>query len=180
MYTARAHPELFDVAFTDFDDDRSAEWYASALAEFGPPVRRSNFKKQLGRYRYVINVGGVVDTWRGHELFASGAVVLYQASKFHEFFLPDLTPGVHYIRIQEDLSDLVETVLRLEAHPEEAERIAEAGRTEAERLFAMETVDCYIRDIVSTCRAASNYSLDGVETLMRKGFNQMRDETILE
>ena len=108
----------------------------------------------FANYRYIIHVGnnGFADSlWMK---LALGSVVLNAVNSFYEWFEPLLVPGVHFVQVREDFSDLCEIVEGLERDPERAARIAEAGRAFVRDTLTTQLVDDYISDIL---RLASRY-----------------------
>ena len=95
--------------------------------EKSEPIRKSGTK-----YKYLLNVDGVVSSWRLVTLLMSGSVLLLQNSTDWEALYVYLTPWKDFVPVKADLSDLVDNIDWLESHPDEARKIA----TEAATLFA--------------------------------------------
>jgi spore maturation protein CgeB len=93
----------------------------------------------MGQHRFVLSLWGNHQfnprLYRGLE---AGSLVFHQATPDIQL-LEDgiLVPGLHYVAIAPDLSDLLEQVEHYLAHPDEAREIAETGHRQwQEHLFA--------------------------------------------
>lgn len=98
----------------------------------------------FAEYRYVIHVGnnGFSDSlWMKLGL---GSVVLYAENEMHEWFEAWLVPGVHYVRIKEDFSDLCQHVERLDRDTLMASRIAQAGQAFVRNILTPNFVNQYV------------------------------------
>lgn len=58
---------------------------------------------------------------------SAGSVLLKHESPYYEWFYADIEPMIHYIPFKSDLSDLLDRLNWAEAHPEEAQAIADRG-----------------------------------------------------
>lgn len=116
------HPDLFDVGIMR----------ASSVEDLPDILNAMNWERksyltmeeQFRGYKYVIYVEGTCG-WadRLKNLLSAGMVVFLQSTPCHEFFQPLLKPWVHYIPIQNDLSDLVEKVKWARSNPEPSREI---------------------------------------------------------
>ena len=75
-------------------------------------------------------------SYRFFEGLACRCLVLAQSLRSARFIDGGLTPGVHYVEIAPDLSDLVEKARHYLAHLDEAQRIADAGHAQYARYLA--------------------------------------------
>lgn len=57
-----------------------------------------------------MNVDGTVAAYRFPYLMLGNSLVLKQDSPYYEHFYTHLKPGVHYIPVKRDLSDLIEKI----------------------------------------------------------------------
>ena len=93
------------------------------------PLKEPEPLHVMGRHRFVLSLWGNHQfnprLYRGLE---AGSLVFHQATPDIQL-LEDgiLVPGLHYVEIAPDLSDLLERVEYFTAHPGEAREIAEAG-----------------------------------------------------
>ena len=110
MRLAKEHPDYFDVAFTGLDQASEGEvriQIARWAKENGVQLQRPDlFASSLPRFKYLVNLDGVVAAFRMATLIGAGSVVLMQESHTREFFMGSLTPWVHYVPINYSLADL--------------------------------------------------------------------------
>jgi hypothetical protein len=78
------------------------------------------------QYKYLLSLDGISSTWPGFLWkLASNAVTFKQASPHVQWYYGGLKPGVHYVPVAADLSDLEMQYRWAEAHPEEVKKISE-------------------------------------------------------
>lgn len=93
-------------------------------------VRRDRVaESEFSRYRYLLDVGGVSGTtWSALRFkLLSGSLVFKVELPWADWWHDTLHPWRDYIPVREDLSDLHKNFLWAEAHPADAQRIAENG-----------------------------------------------------
>ena len=109
---SRRHPYLLDAAISGFAQlSNASERYLRRVVRTSDWVPADWFLQ----FRYVVNVDGNVATSSFAALLGSGSTILRQASPYHEFWSASVRPGVHYVPVARDLSDLVprlETLVR--------------------------------------------------------------------
>ena len=103
-------------------------------------------------HKWLLVIDGNSNAWSA--LFAgllSGSCVLKVASPkgFRQWYYDRLKPWVHFVPVEEDLSDLDELVVWLEAHDGDAQSIGQAGRAFAEAL----TFEAVVADSSERLRA---------------------------
>lgn len=95
-------------------------------------------------HKYYVNVDGVVMGGRLNKLAALGGVILQQQAGYREHHDVLLRPGVHYLPLAYDLSDLVAKVKWLQSHDQKAKEMAQRTREVAERRMRFEDNVCYV------------------------------------
>ena len=145
-----AHPDLFDVGISDVvqlnEADTAAVRASSLMRPFVPDT-------EFIRYRWQIDIDGNSNAWPGMFLkLLSGSPVLKVASRggYRQWYYDRLVPGVNFVPVATDLSDLVEKVRWLKANAAEARRIGTAGRA----LALSMTVPAELQRAQPTIRAA--------------------------
>lgn len=151
---SRQHPELIDAAITHFF------FFKDQIDKYGPTKERVSFF-QFFNYKYQISIDGTVAAYRFPYLLAGGSLVFKQKSKYHEHFYRHLKPGVHYVEVRADLSDLVDKLLWARENDNQARAIAEAGRAAAQELLMPQHVMCHHAIILQTW---SQFSLSTPES----------------
>ena len=83
--------------------------------------------QHYGRFRYLVYAYGHCG-WsrRLHELALMNATILMEKSDCNEYVLDAFVPGVHYVPVAEDFSDIEERLDGMMADPIESERMAAA------------------------------------------------------
>lgn len=133
---SRQRPDLIDAALTNFFFFRDVE------AEYGPKVKHMSFF-DFFKFKYQINIDGTVAAYRLPYLLAGNSVVLKQDSPYVEHFYRQLTPMVHYIPFQRNLSDLFEKIEWATQHDVEAKSIALNARRFAQENLMPKDILCY-------------------------------------
>lgn len=77
----------------------------SCVCLFGT-LPHHNLPVFLYPFRYLFNFRGVAASFRFKHLFLCGSLVFHVGDEWLEFFYPQLKPWVHYIPVQQDLSDI--------------------------------------------------------------------------
>jgi hypothetical protein len=151
---AREHTGLIDAAITRIepgsDEDRKRQYYL-AQGYLGAVADQSD----ILRYRYQIDIDGNTNAWSS--LFVkllSGSPVLKVASEFNwrQWYYEGLRPWDNFVPVSADLTDLVDVLAWLRAHPADARRIGCKGRKLAESMTlateipkVMNTMERYMR-----------------------------------
>lgn len=148
------HPDRIDARLTD---DANLAGCDSAVALkrrietlFGslvPTLHPADFV----RYKYLISLDGAVAAWKRVPLIlASGSVLMLQ-HRWRQFFYPGLQPGVHYVPLKPDASDIRERYEWLRSQPERARAVARNGQRFAQEVLNPEAVENYFVEILELC-----------------------------
>ena len=132
--------DRLDIGMTDLAGVFDERQRAGAGALVKPYVPNADFLL----YRHLIDVDGWSNSWALLEKLVMGATVLKVESAFgyRQWFYDRLVPWRHYVPLRPDLADFDEKLAWLFAVPEEAEKIAAAGRAlAAEIRFAPEMAE---------------------------------------
>ncbi|MDP3371777.1 MAG: glycosyl transferase family 90 [Candidatus Paracaedibacteraceae bacterium] len=146
------YPDLLDIRFINtysLQSDNSAEYINYMTKTFGLPAGYEDMKDQ-NKFRYLICFDGnhAPPFARPETIMASGSVPLFQ-TKYENFWISLLIDGVNYMKINNDLSNLVDTVRDLNAHPEYAQKIAGDARKLAEEVLMPEFMDRYLITVLN-------------------------------
>ncbi|XP_046385812.1 protein O-glucosyltransferase 2-like [Ischnura elegans] len=133
---SRKRPDLLNASLTNFFFFRDQE------EVYGPKEPHVSFFKFFD-YKYQVTLDGTVAAYRLPYLLAGGSLVLKQDSDYYEHFYPHLKPGVHYLPVKSDLSDLITQIEWAKNHDLEAKRIGEAGRVFADKNLTPQSILCY-------------------------------------
>ncbi len=104
---------------------------------------------ELGKYRYLIYAYGRCG-WsrRIHELAFVRAVIFMEASSCTEYMQGVLRPGVDYIPVKEDFSDLARQVEWVHSQPDRARILADNWYTRARPIFSLPCVLAYTEGLL--------------------------------
>jgi len=133
---SRNHPDLINASLTNFFFFRQEE------EVYGPKAEHVSFFKFFD-YKYQLNIDGTVAAYRFPYLLGGNSVVLKQDSQYYEHFYSALKPGVHYIPVKHDLSDLVDQLKWAQNHDREVRQIGMNGRKYATEHLLPKDIICY-------------------------------------
>ncbi len=126
------HPDLIDAGISYAGQNASeAEVRAAGLMRPFVPL------DQLPGYKYQIDIDGNSNSWPGlFQKLLTGSPVLKVASSagYQQWYYDRLLPWHNFVPVVSDMSDLVEKILWLRSHDDEARRIGEAGKKLADSL----------------------------------------------
>jgi hypothetical protein len=89
-------------------------------------VGRLNYVEQ-SRYKYILHIDGNVNAYRLLSILATGSLILRVKSSYTSWADSLLKPGMHYIEIASNLSNLLEKVEWCKQHETECSKIASNG-----------------------------------------------------
>ena len=104
---------------------------------------------EFGSYKYVVDIGGRSGTtWSAlSNKMRMGSLVFRVESGVVDWWHGGLVADEHYLAVKKDLSDLHEKFLWAEANPEDALRIAEAGRAYAVEARTPAKMDAHVKAV---------------------------------
>jgi len=152
MHIAKDHPDLLDIRFTltyDIQNNGGEEYLRYMKETFGSNAKYERMDT-LTSHRYLLSFDGNGATYARQEMImASGSVPLFQ-TRFVKYWSHFLEDGVNYVRIHDDLSNLVRVVQNLNENPKLAEAIASNARALANEVLSPEFQDEYFSYILET------------------------------
>lgn len=84
-------------------------------------------------------------------------MVFKQESNYYEFFYKDLIPGLHYIPVKNDLSDLVDKIIWAKEHDEDGLKIVKSARQFARDNLLPRDILCYYTVLFHVCEKKSYF-----------------------
>jgi hypothetical protein len=116
-------------------------------------LKKNNMTKmEQQKYKYIIVADGNVATYGFFWVLASGSVPIKQESEHIQYFETGdndiVVPGVHYIPVKRDFSDLIEKIQWLINNENEARKIAENARNFALKHFNYESMKKQLKEVV--------------------------------
>jgi Glycosyl transferase family 90 len=157
------HPELIDAGIS-YAVQSATDEEIRAAGFMRPIVPMEAFN----RYKYQIDIDGNTNSWPGlFQKLLSGSPVLKIKSRdgYRQWYYDQLKPWVNFVPVASDMSDLVEKILWLRAHDEEARTIGEAGKQLAHSLDYHGEIERSSR----TINAALRYFAGNPEMSLRFG-----------
>lgn len=159
---SRESPELVDAEYT-----KNQAWKSEKDTLGKPPAKEIPLVDHC-KYKYLFNFRGVAASFRFKHLFLCGSLVFHVGDEWQEFFYPQLKPWVHYVPVQQDLSDVKELIQFAKENDGIAQEIALRGRQFILDHLKMEDISCYWE------RLLTNYSkLLTYKPKLRNGYNQI-------
>ncbi|KAK2856774.1 hypothetical protein Q5P01_005509 [Channa striata] len=134
---SREAPELVDAEYT-----KNQAWKSERDTLGRPPAKEIPLVDHC-KYKYLFNFRGVAASFRFKHLFLCGSLVFHVGDEWQEFFYPQLKPWVHYIPVQQDLSDVRELLQFVKENDAIAQEIATRGKEFILEHLRMEDVSCY-------------------------------------
>jgi len=126
------YPELLDAGITD--------WNAKPKKYSGEPIKIIDTRRlrfgiankidniEKSGHKYILNIDGHVSACRLSSELGMNSVVLLVDSPYKLWFSHMIEPGVHYILVKSDLSDLITKIEWCISHDKECKKIAENAR----------------------------------------------------
>ncbi|KAG9309836.1 glycosyl transferase family 90-domain-containing protein [Chiua virens] len=140
---AHVNPAWMDIAFADgpiaCDKRKGTCTEMEEMWEF----RRSQGRREEGRYKFILDVDGNGWSGRFKRLMTSNALV-FKSTVYPEWYASRIAPWAHYVPIQVSYADLYDAVAFFRAHDELAARIAKAGRDWSRRYWRREDMTAYL------------------------------------
>ncbi|XP_050530910.1 protein O-glucosyltransferase 2-like [Daktulosphaira vitifoliae] len=133
---SKQHPELINASITNFF------FYKDLKEKYGPSSKPISFFKFFD-YKYQLNLDGTVAAYRFPYLLAGNSLVFKQDSEFYEHFYNELVPWVHYIPVKKNLENLVDLLINMTLHDNEAKNISFNGFNYARKNLLPHNILCY-------------------------------------
>lgn len=162
---SRESPELVDAEYT-----KNQAWKSEKDTLGKPPAKEIPLVDHC-KYKYLFNFRGVAASFRFKHLFLCGSLVFHVGEEWQEFFYRQLKPWVHYIPVQQDLSDVKELLQFAKENDEIAQEIASRGRQFILDHLKMEDVSCYWETLLTDYSKLLTY-----KPKQRNGYNQISNK----
>jgi DNA-directed RNA polymerase subunit E'/Rpb7 len=169
---AQQMPDDMDVQISGKDgtiDTKSVKFdpkFGIGMLNTGfPPADRFLKMYEQSNYKYLIHVDGNVNAYRMLYTMSTGSLMLRVMSDYTSWAEPYLKPGIHYIPIAKDLSNLQDKIRWCKTHDKECKRIAEAGMKLARAILTPEFIENHFHMIFSKfADKAVNHAMVGFKT----------------
>eukprot|EP00927_Polykrikos_kofoidii_P061303 TRINITY_DN56158_c0_g1_i1.p1 TRINITY_DN56158_c0_g1~~TRINITY_DN56158_c0_g1_i1.p1 ORF type:complete len:457 (+),score=53.41 TRINITY_DN56158_c0_g1_i1:22-1371(+) len=183
-------PDVFDVGITGLDQAMREFFTAREMGKIKKQIaatgklnaRPVEFREVLAKFKYAINVGAVLSSWRLPELLGSGALLFLQESADMDLVHARLAAWVHYVPVRHDLSDLAEKVDYMVANDHLAQQIASAGFAFFKNNLTRSDMLCYMWRAIRSVTDHSDWmpgAFPSPKVLLSRGFSEV-DPSISE
>lgn len=139
-FSSRADPDLDSQSRWSHQDKADyAEWTQVGIPAWGGPYT----VEQMAKFKYHLDLGGGQGTsWGGTmQKLALPGVLFHHNTGTVDWFHEHLVPWIHYIPVEEDLSDLHEKFLWAESHQHKVQEIARHSTEFVRRMGRPEGMD---------------------------------------
>ncbi len=145
---ARYAPAMLDIGFID-PPSQCREPVCAALEKLYPFYSMRHTTEEAYRYKFILDVDGNGWSSRFHRLISTRSLI-FKSTIYPEWWLDRAQEWVHYVPVQNDYSDLWDSLLWFRgglngegAHDAEAKRIAYAGSKWAKTFWRKEDMTAY-------------------------------------
>ena len=150
---AKLYPDLIDAKFTSYpqisndQDGQNAEAILNIL--LGENLQRVDETDHL-KYKYLISVDGNTCTWRRVPwIMLSSSVLIKQETAKMEWFYSSLKPYIHYIPVNESLTNLFSQLEWMKSHDAESQQISHNASNFVQNNLMPEHIDAHAAIILN-------------------------------
>ena len=153
-----------DEAFANGTSEKN---WLDAKFSFGPDGHSNMLEDLATSYKYHLDVGGVSGTsWEGLRWkMCSGNLVFRVDTNAVDWWHDRIHPGVHYISVNEDFSNLREQYDWAENNPVEAYEVAQRGQKECMESYRRTYAEKFMREMVDVLPAATWEQMEQAEAI---------------
>mmetsp|Transcript_59904 Transcript_59904/g.106853 ORF Transcript_59904/g.106853 Transcript_59904/m.106853 type:complete len:436 (+) Transcript_59904:59-1366(+) len=105
--------------------------------------------EEQAAHKYMVDVDGHSFSTRFKNLLATNSLVFKQKSPYKEWYYDLFEPGVHYIQLERDLSDLSQKVQWAREHDSEARSMADLAKKAVLEHVTFDDALCYIHQLLT-------------------------------
>ena len=128
------------------------------IADFPPLTSKLTLQQQAG-YKYIIDIDGHVAAFRLSAELGTGSLILRVESPWKLWYSNFLLPGIHYVPVKADLSDLIEKIQWCRQHDDQAQQIAANARTFYETFLSRDGLLDYMQFLFVKTKEKMGYYL---------------------
>ena len=146
---SKLYPDIIDARFTyyfdeAFEEDKNGELRKILDLLFGENLEKIAEVDHL-KYKYLISIDGNTCAWvRIPWIMYSNSVLIKQETKKVEWFYPALKPYVHYVPINENLTDIFKQFEWMKQHDEELKQISNNANNFVQNELSPEHIDAHM------------------------------------
>ena len=150
---SKLYPNLINAEFNrlSFDKNQSGEDLRLLLNLLSRNISEENREKTQTipeenhlKYKYLISIDGNTCAWRRVPwIMLSNSVLVKQETSKMEWFYPAMKPYVHYVPINEDLSNIFQQLDWMKTHDDELKQISANAQNFVRNNLMPEHIDAY-------------------------------------
>ncbi|CDW54185.1 protein O glucosyltransferase 1 [Trichuris trichiura] len=150
---SRRRPDLVRAEYT-----KNQAWKSSQDTLGMKAVKEVPFEYNC-RFKYLFNSAGVAASFRLRHLFLCRSLVFHIGDDWQEFYYSQLKPWVHYIPVNDDLSNVEELLQFARENDELVKQIADRGYNFIWNNLRMEDVECYWKTLLTRYAALLRFNV---------------------
>jgi hypothetical protein len=117
-------------------------------------------RRDMIHYKYILDIDGAASTWDATAWkLNSGSVIIKPKSIWRQWFYEKYIPGVHYMEINNDMSNLREVYEWCESHPDECHKMIQNSQDLFQTVYAQENMIQYTKTVLEQCMLPEGESL---------------------
>ena len=157
---AKKRPDILDIGIVDWNM-RPKKYQSKSIQLIEPKKTKVQLKDKITddekfKYKYILCLDGHVSAFRLGSELASGSVIFIPKSKYSLWFSHMLKPNVHFVQVEENLSDLIEKVEWCQKNEAECKKMVENALAFYDAHFTRDALLSQFRDQLRSMSAASS------------------------
>jgi glycosyl transferase, family 25 len=109
-------------------------------------------RRDMIHYKYILDIDGAASTWDATAWkLNSGSVIIKPKSIWRQWFYDQYISGIHYMEINNDMSNLREVYEWCESHPDECHNMIQHSQELFQTVYAQENVIQYTNTVLEQC-----------------------------
>jgi hypothetical protein len=109
-------------------------------------------RRDMIHYKYILDIDGAASTWDATAWkLNSGSVIIKPKSIWRQWFYDQYIPGIHYMEINNDMSNLREVYEWCETHPDECHKMIQHSQELFQTVYAQENIIQYTKTVLEQC-----------------------------
>ncbi len=158
IHIGKNNKQLLDIKFNNYNCQSTPEFANYMKKTFGKEAPYEPMKA-LCNYKFLLSFDGNGSAWKRPEIIMhSKSIPLFQ-TRYEKFWTCCLVSGVNYIKINDDVSNLVSTVKHLKSNPELELSISEKAQNLATQILIPDFIKLYFTELVLLSTARFSFSI---------------------
>jgi hypothetical protein len=170
-HLGQKHKDIMDVGITNWNlrvRKHKDSQYLQIPDITGLSLVNKMTPEEQSNYKYIINVDGHVSAFRTSCELGMGSCILMVQSKWKMWFSNLLKPGIHYIPIKSDLSDLEEKIRWCIKHDSQCQQIAQNAHDFYKYYLQKNGIFDYLQHVLTTIREKGGLIIRDLDPLIKQ------------